>query len=94
MVAIAAIALAAVGFLRSTTQTIAMVVVGTGGRTAGWVAGAQWDPGSYRINQRLGDIYSNRGQCAKARPYIRQALEHVPSSPPARRLARRCGVKR
>jgi O-antigen ligase len=94
LISIAAIALAVVGFLRSATQTMAMVSVGTGGRTAGWVAGAQWDPGSYRINQRLGDIYSNRGNCAKARPYIRQALDLFPSSPPARRLARRCGLKR
>jgi O-antigen ligase len=93
-ISIAAIALAFVGLLRSATQTMAMVSVGTGARTAGWVAGAQWDPGSYRINQRLGDIYANRGNCAKARPYIRQALDLFPSSPPARRLARRCGVRR
>jgi hypothetical protein len=93
-ISIAAIALAFVGLLRSATQTMAMVSVGTGARTAGWVAGAQWDPGSYRINQRLGDINANRGNCAKARPYIRQALDLFPSSPPARRLARRCGVRR
>lgn len=94
LISVAAIALGVIGFARSATQTMAMVSVGTGGRTAGWVAGAQWDPGSYRINQRLGDIYANRGNCAKARPYIRQALDLFPSSPPARRLARRCGVKR
>jgi O-antigen ligase len=94
LISVAAIVLAVIGFARSATQTMAMVSVGTGGRTAGWVAGAQWDPGSYRINQRLGDIYANRGNCAKARPYIRQALDLFPSSPPARRLARRCGVKR
>jgi hypothetical protein len=94
LISVAAIVLAVIGFARSATQTMAMVSVGAGGRTAGWVAGAQWDPGSYRISQRLGDIYANRGNCAKARPYIRQALDLFPSSPPARRLARRCGVKR
>src|SRR6185436_9445526 len=37
---------------RSVTQLIAMSSVGRGGLTAGWVTGAMWDPGSYRINLR------------------------------------------
>lgn len=87
------LALSAIGLVRSATQVIAMWNVGTGARRAGWVAGAQWDPGSFRINQRVAELYANRRQCVKARPYSRQALELFPSSPPARRLARRCGIK-
>lgn len=78
---------------RSTTQAIAMSTVGTGGRTARWVAGAMWDPGSYRINQRVADIYANRGQCGRARPFARRAAALFPSSSAARRVMRRCGIK-
>jgi O-antigen ligase len=81
-----------VGVLRSATQVAAMSAVGTGGQTAGWVLAARLDPGSYRINQRLADIYANRGRCSKARPYARRALQLFPTSPQAKRTARRCGV--
>jgi len=83
----------AASVVRSATQTKAMTAVGRGGNTAAWVAGSRWDPGSYRIHQRIADIYSARGQCAKARPYVRRSLGLFPTSPPARRVARRCGVK-
>jgi O-antigen ligase len=86
--------IAAMSAIRSATQVAAMSNVGTGGRTAGWIAAARLDPGSYRIHQRLADIYANRGQCANARPYARQALDLFPNSPPARRTARRCGIRR
>ena len=91
---IAVIALATLAVARSAMQVMAMSNVGTGGRTAGWVAAAQLDPGSYRINQRLADIYASRGQCSRARPYSRQALSLFPNSPAARRTARRCGIRR
>ena len=84
---------AAAGALRSGAQTMAMSTVGNGGRTAAWVAGARWDPGSYRINQRVAETYAGRGQCAKARPYARRALALFPASPAARRTTRRCGEK-
>jgi len=84
---------AVVAVLRSSAQVVSMMNVGTGGRTAGWVAGARFDPGSYRINQKVAELYGRRGQCAKARPYARQAVSLFPSSQPARRQARRCGVK-
>jgi O-antigen ligase len=89
-VAIVLTALLAVGVIRSTSQVFAMSAVGTGGRTSGWVSGARLDPGSYRIQQRTAELYANRGQCTKARPYIRRAVALFPNSPPARRLARRC----
>lgn len=91
---VAVVALATLAVARSGAQVMAMSSVGTGGRTAGWVAAARLDPGSYRINQRLADIYASRGQCSRARPYSRQALSLFPNSPPARRTARRCGIRR
>ena len=86
--------LSTISLARSVAQTISMSTVGTGGRTASWVAGALWDPGSYRINQRVADIYSNRRQCRRAIPFARQAASLFPHSAPARRALRRCGVTR
>jgi O-antigen ligase len=76
---------------RSATQAMAMTSVNFGAKTAGWVRGAQLDPGSYRINMRAGEIYANRGRCEIARPYARRALGLFPNSPAAKRLVKRCG---
>jgi O-antigen ligase len=75
---------------RSATQMRSMAVVGRGGQTAGWVRGAAWDPGSYRINVRVADLLSRRGRCATARPYANRALSLFPYSPAAKRIVRRC----
>lgn len=79
-----------VAVARSVTQTMAMTSVGRGGQTAGWVEGAMWDPGSYRINYRVAELYSRRGRCSIARGYARQALSLFPNSPQAKRIARSC----
>jgi hypothetical protein len=76
---------------RSVTQTVAMTAVGRGGMTAGWLTGATWDPGSYRINLRVAELYSSRGRCSVARGYARQAVSLFPHSPQAKRIARNCG---
>ena len=76
---------------RSASQTVAMSMVGRGGLTAGWVSGAMWDPGSYRINVRVAQLYSRRGHCNVARDYARQAVSLFPHSPEARRIRRSCG---
>lgn len=76
---------------RSAAQMVAMNSVGTGGRTAGWVAAAAWDPGSYRINYRVAELYARRGRCGMARPYARRAAQLFPNSPAAKRIVRRCG---
>jgi O-antigen ligase len=76
--------------VRSATQAIAMSTVGRGGMTAGWVAGAMWDPGSYRINLRVADLYSRRGHCAVARGYARRAVALFPLAPQARRIRQSC----
>jgi O-antigen ligase len=86
--------LSSVSVARSATQSVAMNAVGTGGQTAGWVKGAFWDPGSYRISQRLADIYSQRGQCKRAAPYARRAAGLFPYSAPAKRALRRCNLRR
>ena len=79
-----------VSVARSVTQTMSMAAVGRGGLTAGWVQGAMWDPGSYRINYRVAELYSRRGRCSMARDYAKQAVSLFPHSPPARRIARNC----
>jgi hypothetical protein len=93
-----ALSLAAAGIIlvvlastaRSATQAIAMSVVGRGGLTAGWLTGAMWDPGSYRINLRVAQLYSRRGHCSVARPYARRAVALFPLAPEARRIRRSC----
>jgi O-antigen ligase len=81
---------AAVSVARSATETTAMTIVGRGGQTANWARGAEWDPGSYRLNARVAQLYENRGRCAKAVPFARRAVSLFPSSAPAKRLLRRC----
>jgi hypothetical protein len=89
--AAAALVLAAlISTARSLTQTMAMSAVGRGGLTRGWVTGAMWDPGSYRINLRVAELYSRRGRCSVARDYARQAVSLFPNSPEAKRIARNC----
>jgi O-antigen ligase len=75
---------------RSATQAIAMSTVGRGGHTAGWVTGAMWDPGSYRINLRVAQLYSRRGHCSIAIGYARRAAALFPLAPEARRIRRSC----
>lgn len=76
---------------RSATQTTAMTIIGRGGQTANWVRGAAWDPGSYRINARVAELYVNRGRCAKALPFAKQAASLFPSAATPKRVLRRCG---
>jgi O-antigen ligase len=76
---------------RSVTETMAMSAVGRGQLTRGWVTGALWDPGSYRINLRVAELYSRRGLCTVARGYARRAVALFPLSPEARRIRQSCG---
>ncbi|HEV2040935.1 MAG TPA: O-antigen ligase family protein [Casimicrobiaceae bacterium] len=75
---------------RSATQTVSMIAVGRGGMTAGWVNGAAWDPGSYRINLRLADLYYRRGHCGTARGYARRAEGLFPHASVPRRILSGC----
>lgn len=75
---------------RSIGQTIAVSSVGRGGMTAGWVTGAKWDPGSYRINLRVAELYARRGHCSFTRGYARRAVSLFPNAPQAKRISRSC----
>jgi O-antigen ligase len=76
---------------RSATQTVSMIRVGRGGMTAGWVNGAALDPGSYRINLRVADLYYRRGHCGTARGYARRAEGLFPHAPAPKRILNGCG---
>lgn len=78
------------GAARSATQLMAMTTVAQGTRTANWVRAAAWDPGSYRINVRVAELYSNRGRCDVGRKYARRAVSLFPNSSAARRVSKRC----
>jgi hypothetical protein len=88
--AIVLMLLSLVSVARSVTQTVAMTAVGRGAYTAGWVTGAMWDPGNFRINLRVAELYSRRGHCSTARGYARQAVSLFPHSPQAKRIQRGC----
>ena len=79
------------GVVRSAAQTAAITTVGMGGSRAGWIRAATLDPGSYRINMRVADLYADRGQCASSRTYARRAFGLFPNSASARQMLRRCG---
>ncbi len=85
------IAISLLAAARSATQTVSMMTVGRGGMTAGWVAGSDWDPGSYRINLRIAELYYRRGNCSTARVYAHRAQRLFPHAYPARRVANSCG---
>ncbi len=85
------IAFVALSVTRSATQTTSMTIIGRGGQTANWVRGAPWDPGSYRINARVAELYANRGKCTKARPFAKRAASLFPSAASPKRVLRRCG---
>ena len=90
MAAVALVLASLLATARSVTQTIAMTAVGQGGYTAGWVTGAMWDPGSYRINLRVAELYSRRGHCGVAKGYARRAVSLFPNAPAPRRIVRAC----
>ncbi|HZK78625.1 MAG TPA: O-antigen ligase family protein, partial [Gemmatimonadaceae bacterium] len=91
VIAAATMIIVALSVARSATETTAMTVIGYGGQTANWARGAAWDPGSYRINARVAELYANRGRCAKARPFAKQAARLFPSAVTPKRVLRRCG---
>ena len=75
---------------RSVTQTMAMASVGRGGHTAGWVRGAALDPGSYRINMKVAELYARRGRCGLARGYAQRAAGLFPNASAPKRMSGGC----
>lgn len=88
--AIGMIVIAVASVARSTTQTISMMTVGRGGMTSGWLNGATWDPGSYRMNLRVAELYSRRGRCTTARLHARRAASLFPHAAAPRRVLNSC----
>jgi O-antigen ligase len=88
---ITAVCVVTLSVARSGTQTAAILAVGTGGSRLGWIDAAMLDPGSYRINMRVAQLYAARGRCVSVRTYARRARGLFPSSPAARQMLQRCG---
>lgn len=84
------LALVVVSLARSVAQVVSILQVGQGGTRAGWIAAARWDPGSYRIHQRVAELHRNRGSCRSALPYAERARSLFPEAPGPRRILRAC----
>ena len=85
------VAVIAISLARSAAQVVAILEVGAGGTRAGWIAASRWDPGSYRISQRVAELHLNRGRCAQARVAARRAQSLFPHAAAPRRIIRACG---
>lgn len=86
----AGVAIVALSLSRSAAQVAAILQVGTGGTRAGWIAAARWDPGSYRISQRVAELHLNRGRCVPARAAARRAQALFPHATGPGRIIRSC----
>lgn len=84
------LAIVAMSLARSIGQVASIMEVGMGGTRAGWIAAARWDPGSFRIHQRVAELHMNRGSCRNARPYAQRAQSLFPNAPGPRRILRAC----
>ncbi|HEY0527745.1 MAG TPA: O-antigen ligase family protein [Gemmatimonadaceae bacterium] len=82
--------LTVIAVARSATEVQAMTAVGRGGKTSGWVAGASWDPGSYRINARVAEFYRRRGRCQTALSYAKRAAALFPHARAPRNVINSC----
>jgi hypothetical protein len=89
--AVLVVSLIAMSLLRSVTQLVSLAAVGRVGTRAGWIRAAVWDPGSYRINVRVAELYVSAGRCRAARPSIARAAALFPHAPAPKRLRSRCG---
>jgi hypothetical protein len=78
--------------VRSATQIQAMSVYDASSVVALKTA-ARFDPGSYRIQIRLAELYSRRGNCAGVRESAGNAHALFPDAPQPKRLLRQCGVR-
>jgi hypothetical protein len=90
---LALVLIAAIGtlvVLRSGGQLMAMSVYATSARATVLERASTLDPGSYRIQVRLAQLYIGRGDCKHARVHASAAKALFPSSPAARRLVAAC----
>lgn len=82
--------LPALGLSRSIAQWTAITLVGHGGTRTGWIAGAEWDPGSYRANLNAARLQANVARCTSARRYANRALALAPNAAEPKRVLRAC----
>jgi O-antigen ligase len=75
----------------SAAQLMAMYVYGDGTRVAAVDAAGRWDPGSYRIQERLAESDLRRGHCTAARARAERARRLFPSAPGPRHVLAECG---
>jgi O-antigen ligase len=90
----ALVCIVAVGGLvvaRSGAQLTAMSVYATSSRASVLERASVIDPGSYRIQARLAQLYLGRGDCRHSSVHAKAAKRLFPSSPAARRLLASCG---
>jgi hypothetical protein len=79
-----------VAVAHSVAQLVAMDLYGDGTRVGAVEAAARWDPGSYRIQERLAEIDLRRGHCTVARSRAERARRLFPSAPAPRRVLAEC----
>jgi O-antigen ligase len=92
----AAPALVLIGVLaiaRSSMQIAAMDTYSATSQLKVLERAARFDPGSYRIRQRLADGYLARGECGKAAPHALALRRLYPNAAGPRTVIRRCGIK-
>lgn len=80
---------------RSTLQVAAMSLYASASQTEAGdrrlELAARLDPGSYRIQMRLADLYSLARSCSRARVHARAAESLFPSAPAPRHVVASCG---
>ncbi len=77
--------------VRSSAQTIAMNVFQNGDSSTAVQRASLLDPGSYRIQLRLAELFISDHSCTAARPHIERASSMFPTAVEPRILRRRCG---
>jgi hypothetical protein len=83
----------ALATLHSAAQVAAMSVYESDGRITTAARAARLDPGSYRIQMRLAEVYAHRGRCDRVVRYAGRARALFPSAPEPRRLLAECRVR-
>jgi O-antigen ligase len=87
----AVIAIAIIG--RTAAQAGAIAMASTSTKVDALVRSTIFDPGNYRLRNRLAQAYISRGDCTRARPQARAARDLFPSAAEPKRYIVQCGGK-
>jgi hypothetical protein len=92
---VAVVTLGGLAVIRSTLQVGAMGLYASAPQTPAGdrrlVLAADLDPGSYRIQMRLADLYLQERACGRARVHAKAAQALFPSAPAPRHVLAGCG---